>query len=144
MGRLGFRGFTAWWGQLDPADVAADHAKTKAIIPVHLYGEAAPMEEVMELARGMVFGSWKTWRRRRSGSARAAARSWRYGCFSFYPTKNLAPAGCGPGDDEQRRDRCIRLLEAAGGRAGPGRAEVHHPAVGYNSRWTRCRRRFCG
>jgi len=71
--------------------------RTKAIIPVHLYGQPADMDPIMELAasRGIkvvedacqAHGAW--YKGRRVGSIGAA------GCFSFYPGKNLGAYGDG-------------------------------------------------
>ncbi|MBI3022073.1 MAG: DegT/DnrJ/EryC1/StrS family aminotransferase, partial [Candidatus Omnitrophica bacterium] len=83
---------------LDPAEVAAKMTpRTKAIIPVHLYGHPCAMDRIMEIARahrvkviedcaqaiGAVF------RGRRVGSFGDA------GCLSFYPSKNLGGYGDG-------------------------------------------------
>ncbi|HEX8140308.1 MAG TPA: DegT/DnrJ/EryC1/StrS family aminotransferase [Pyrinomonadaceae bacterium] len=85
-------------------------ARTRAIMPVHLYGQMAEMDEIMEVARhhklyviedaaqaiGAEYGG------RRAGSIGDL------GCFSFYPTKNLGGFGDGglvttndPGLDER-------------------------------------------
>jgi len=124
---------------LDPADAARRITpKTKAIIPVHLYGEAAPMDEIMELARAhdlsvvedvaqAVGGLWKE---RRLGSLGDT------GCFSFYPTKNLAACGdagmVATNDDELAKR--VRLLRQQADASVIGRQKYTHPAVGYNSR----------
>jgi len=124
---------------LDPADAARRITpKTKAIIPVHLYGEAAPMGEIMELARAhdlsvvedvaqAVGGFWKE---RRLGSLGDT------GCFSFYPTKNLAACGdagmVATNDDELAKR--VRLLRQQADASVIGGQKYTHPAVGYNSR----------
>jgi len=124
---------------LDPADAARRITpKTKAIIPVHLYGEAAPMGEIMELARAhdlsvvedvaqAVRGFWKE---RRLGSLGDT------GCFSFYPTKNLAACGdagmVATNDDELAKR--VRLLRQQADASVIGGQKYTHPAVGYNSR----------
>ena len=76
---------------------AAVTARTKAIIPVHLYGQMADMDGVMAVAKkhGLVviedaaqaIGS--EWKGRRAGSIGD------YGCFSFFPSKNLGCFGDG-------------------------------------------------
>jgi len=124
---------------LDPADAARRITpKTKAIIPVHLYGEAAPMDEIMELARAhdlsvvedvaqAVGGFWKE---RRLGSLGDT------GCFSFYPTKNLAAcgdAGMVATNDDELAAR-MRLLRQQADASVIGGRKYTHPAVGYNSR----------
>jgi len=70
-------------------------ARTKAIIPVHLYGQTADMDAVMELARAnnlrviedaaQALGA--TYRGRQAGSIGD------FGTFSFFPTKNLGALG---------------------------------------------------
>lgn len=71
--------------------------KTKAIIPVHLYGQCAEMEPILELARkhdlaviedaAQAIGSEYAFKR--------AGSMGDYGCFSFFPTKNLGGFGDG-------------------------------------------------
>jgi dTDP-4-amino-4,6-dideoxygalactose transaminase len=88
--------------QMDPG--ALDHVlteRTRAVIPVHLYGHAAPLDrylEVLESRRRPVpliedaaqaIGS--TCRVRGKAVRAGAAGAW--GCFSFYPTKNLPACG---------------------------------------------------
>ena len=83
---------------LDPASVArAITTRTKAIMPVHLYGQPAAMDGLMDLSRryglqivedcAQAHGA--AYRGRKAGSLGAA------GCFSFYPTKNLGGIGDG-------------------------------------------------
>ena len=71
--------------------------KTKAIIPVHLYGQCADMDEIMTLAKkydliviedgAQAIGS--EYEGKRAGSMGD------YGCFSFFPSKNLGAFGDG-------------------------------------------------
>jgi dTDP-4-amino-4,6-dideoxygalactose transaminase len=81
---------------IDPAGVArALTPRTRAIIPVHLYGHSADMTAIEEIAsRAGVpiiedacqsIGS--TWQGKQSGSMGA------FGCFSFFPSKNLGAFG---------------------------------------------------
>lgn len=71
--------------------------RTKAIMPVHLYGQAADMDPIMEIARrhGLVViedaaqAHGATYNGRRVGSIGD------FGCFSFYPGKNLGAYGEG-------------------------------------------------
>ena len=83
---------------IDPAQVAARITpRTKAIIPVHLFGQAADMDPVMELARKhdlvviedacQAIGA--EYKGRRVGSIGT------YGAFSFFPSKNLGCFGDG-------------------------------------------------
>ena len=83
---------------LDPERLAdAVSSRTRAVMPVHLYGHPADMDPVMALARqrgisviedcAQAHGA--RYRGRMAGTIGAA------GCFSFYPTKNLGAAGDG-------------------------------------------------
>ena len=83
---------------MDPESFrAAITPRTKAVIPVHLYGQIAPMEEILEIARtakvaviedaAQAHGA--SLHGRRAGAFGVAA------CFSFYPGKNLGAIGDG-------------------------------------------------
>jgi dTDP-4-amino-4,6-dideoxygalactose transaminase len=83
---------------VDPAKLeAAITARTKAIIPVHLYGQPADMDSLLEIARrrkliviedaAQAHGA--EYKGRRAGSMGD------FGCFSFYPGKNLGAYGEG-------------------------------------------------
>jgi dTDP-4-amino-4,6-dideoxygalactose transaminase len=83
---------------LDPALLeAAITPRTKAIMPVHLYGRMADMGAIMAIAgrHGIAViedcaqAHGATWNGRTAGSIGAI------GCFSFYPTKNLGAVGDG-------------------------------------------------
>jgi len=88
--------------------------KTKAIIPVHLYGQPANMDEINGIAsrRGIAViedsaqAHGSTYKGRRAGSLG------QFGCFSFYPTKNLGACGEGgivtTSDDEGAKK--LRML----------------------------------
>lgn len=72
-------------------------SKTKAILPVQLYGQTADMDAVMEIAKKKNLkvvedacqAHGAMWKNRKAGSFGDA------GCFSFYPTKNLGAMGDG-------------------------------------------------
>ncbi len=83
---------------IDPAQIEAKITeKTKAIIPVHLYGQCADMDEIMKIAKkhnlyviedgAQAIGS------KRFGTV--CGNFGDFGCFSFYPTKNLGAMGEG-------------------------------------------------
>ncbi|MBE7466016.1 MAG: DegT/DnrJ/EryC1/StrS family aminotransferase [Planctomycetes bacterium] len=108
--------------------------RAKALLPVHLYGQTAPLGEVETLAReagvslvedaAQAIGSWDA-EGRKAGTVGAV------GCFSFYPTKNLG--GCGDGgmlvtSDPEVAER-LRVLRSHGSKP----AYFHH-VVGLNSR----------
>ena len=108
-------------------------ARTKAILPVHIYGHPADMQRIMEIAGrhglkvvedcAQSFGA--SLQGRRTGSFGDA------GCYSFYPSKNLGAFGDGGmivlGDKAVAdRIRKLRNLGSAGG--------YLHDCVGFNSR----------
>jgi dTDP-4-amino-4,6-dideoxygalactose transaminase len=76
---------------------AAITERTRAILPVHLYGQPADMDPILEIARrhklvvieDVAQAHGAEYRGRRTGSIGDL------GCFSFYPTKNLGAAGEG-------------------------------------------------
>ncbi len=119
---------------LDPRCVEeAITSRTKAIIPVHLFGQCCNMSAMMEIAEthglkivedcAQSIGA--TFNGRQSGSIGHV------GCFSFYPTKNLGgfgDAGIITTNDADLSDR-IRLLANHG-----MRPRYHHQEVGINSR----------
>ena len=83
---------------IDPADAARRiTSRTRAIVPVHLYGQAAPMDAIMALAAAhglkvvedCAQSHGATWDGRMTGTIGDAA------AFSFYPTKNLGAFGDG-------------------------------------------------
>lgn len=119
---------------IDVSQVAdAITSRTKAIIPVHLYGQCAEMDPLLALGerRGIPIiedaaqAIGATDRGRRAGSMGAI------GCFSFYPTKNLGGAGDGgivTTNDDELAQR-MRQLRSHG-----GITEYEHVEVGINSR----------
>jgi dTDP-4-amino-4,6-dideoxygalactose transaminase len=83
---------------IDPARIdAAISARTRAIVPVHLYGHPAPMDAILAIARARGIrvvedaaqAHGAAWLGRHAGTLGDA------GCFSFYPSKNLGAAGEG-------------------------------------------------
>lgn len=83
---------------IDPQKIAqAITNKTKAIIPVHIYGHACDMDKIMEIARSnnlyviedCAQAHGTLYKQQRVGSIGDM------GCFSFYPTKNLGAIGDG-------------------------------------------------
>lgn len=119
---------------IDPTKIeAAITERTRAVMPVHLYGQCAEMEGILEVAErrsiavvedaAQAVGA--TDRGRQAASMSAA------GCFSFYPTKNLGAAGEAGAvvtNDERLNERLRRL------RVHGGATEYHHEEIGFNSR----------
>jgi len=119
---------------IDPARIeAAITPKTKAIMPVHLYGNCADMDPILDVARrhsliviedaAQAHGA--EYKGRRAGSMGELA------CFSFYPGKNLGAYGEGGAvvtSDERYVEHLKQLRDQ-------GQSEkYYHPVVGYNYR----------
>jgi dTDP-3-amino-3,4,6-trideoxy-alpha-D-glucose transaminase len=105
--------------------------RTRAIVPVHLYGQCADVDAILEAAGDIPLvedcaqAHGAELRGRRAGSMGAL------GCFSFYPTKNLGALGDGGAvttDDDGLAER-LRLVRQYG---QTGR--YHHVERGVNSR----------
>jgi len=119
---------------IDPALLeSAITPRTKVILPVHLYGQCAEMEPILQLAAqrkvpviedaAQAIGA--TWRGRKAGVLGQA------GCFSFFPSKNLGGFGDGgmiTTNDQALADRA-RMLRVHG-----SRVKYVHEAIGINSR----------
>lgn len=81
---------------MDPAAVAAAITpRTRAIIPVHLYGQCADMDPVLEAAerRGIAVIEDAAQAIGATYKGRAAGSMGKAGCFSFFPSKNLGAFG---------------------------------------------------
>ena len=111
---------------LDPADVAERITpRTKAIMPVHLFGRPAPLAQLAKLGVPIIEDAAQAF-----GSPRIA-RTGVASTFSFYPSKNLFALGDGglvAVTDEEIGER-VRLLRFHG-----SRDKVDFELVGYNSR----------
>jgi dTDP-4-amino-4,6-dideoxygalactose transaminase len=112
---------------------AAITLRTKAVIPVHLYGQAADMDPIMECAKAhniyviedacQAHGA--TYKEKRAGSIGDA------GCFSFYPGKNLGAYGEGGAviTNNERIARRVAVLKDHG-----QSEKYHHTVIGWNDR----------
>jgi dTDP-4-amino-4,6-dideoxygalactose transaminase len=147
---------------IDPGKVerAITH-KTKAILPVHLYGQATDMDPIMDIAQrhdlkviedaAQAIGA--SYKRKKVGSIGNV------GCISFFPSKNLGScgdAGMVVTNDSALGER-MRMIVVHG-----SRKRYHHEILGLNSRldtlqaailkvklqyldeWNAARRRFAG
>lgn len=119
---------------IDPEHVEAlITGRTRAIIPVHLYGQPADMMAIMDIAERhqlRVIEDASQAHGALYGDARVGTIG-DIGCFSCYPGKNLGAfgdAGVAVTDDDQLADR-IRLLANHG-----SRKKYHHEIEGWNSR----------
>ncbi len=120
--------------QIDAADAAARiTSKTRALMPVHLYGQPCALDRFQKLARKhkipLIQDAAQAHGALFDGKPLAAFS--RYVAYSFYPTKNLGCMGDGGGiitDNAAARDRLIVLRD--GGRHGD---QIAH-SFGVNSR----------
>jgi len=119
---------------IDPEQIgSAITSRTKAIIPVHLYGQCADMAAVCAIAREHSLAVIED-AAQAHGAVCAGKRAGSLGdigCFSFYPGKNLGAYGDGGLVTTARRDIAerVQLLRNCG-----SRAKYHHGEVGLNSR----------
>jgi dTDP-4-amino-4,6-dideoxygalactose transaminase len=111
---------------LDPEDVAAKiTARTRAIMPVHLFGRPAPMEELAALGVPLVEDAAQAF------GAPGVAKLGAVATYSFFPTKNLFCLGDGglvATNDLELADR-VQMLSFHG-----SRDKTAFDFVGYNSR----------
>ncbi len=119
---------------LDPVKIAAAITpRTKAIMPVHLFGQMAEMDAIMEIAErhqmyviedaAQAIGA--EYKGRRAGSIG------HFGCFSFYPSKNL---GC-PGDGGMvTTNDAVLAARVRSLRNHGATVKYHHEMIGGNFR----------
>jgi dTDP-4-amino-4,6-dideoxygalactose transaminase len=138
-------GFKPVFADIDPRtfNMTADHIRaalskrTRAVIAVHLYGQMAPMREIMQLAQerdlfviedaAQSLGARQQLEDREAQSGTLG----HLGCYSFFPSKNLGAFGDGGlivTDDDELAARLFKL------RVHGGRQMYHHEMVGFNSR----------
>ncbi len=107
--------------------------KTKAIMPVHLFGQCADMDPIMEIAKkhnlkvvedaAQAIGS--EYKGKKAGNLSDS------GCLSFFPSKNLGAAGDGGMvvTHDPKMAELVRILRVHG-----AKPKYYHSIVGYNSR----------
>ncbi len=108
--------------------------RTKVIMPVHLYGQPADMDPILEIAgrHGLPVledacqAHGAEYKGRRVGSIGAAA------CFSFYPAKNLGAFGQGGAvlTNDEALAAAVRMYVEQ----GQGSRRYYHDVIGYNGR----------
>lgn len=138
---IGIVGATPVFVDIDPRtynlDVrqieAAITPKTRAILPVHLYGCPAPMDEILAIAQrhhlAVVEDCAQSIGAKIGG--RYTGTLGTFGCFSFFPSKNLGAYGDGGmlvTNDQSLADRARSL------RGHGGRVKYYHEELGVNSR----------
>ncbi len=107
--------------------------RTKAIMPVHLYGQCAEMDPILSLAEehGLRVVEDAAQAIGAEHHGRKAGTMGHLGCFSFFPSKNLGGLGDGGmviTDDDELAD-LVRILRVHG-----SKPKYYHSIVGYNSR----------
>jgi dTDP-4-amino-4,6-dideoxygalactose transaminase len=119
---------------LDVSQIASKvTSKTRAIITVHLYGQMAEMDAVMQIAEkhGLVVIEDAAQAIGAEYKGRRAGSIGHYGCFSFFPSKNLGAAGDGGmvvTNDAERAEK-VRVLRGHG-----SKPKYYHKLVGGNFR----------
>ncbi len=108
--------------------------RTRAIVPVHLFGQSVDMTALMAIAEEMGIAVIED-------CAQATGAEWagqkvgsigHIGCFSFYPTKNLG--ACGDGGAVTTNDPAIAASIRKLQDHGTSGVRYHHEAIGINSR----------
>lgn len=112
--------------------------KTKALIPVHLYGQCADMEPILDIAKKhnikvvedacQAVGATYTFS---DGTMKQAGTMGDVGCLSFFPSKNLGCYGDGGAMMTQDEDLSERLRAIC---KHGSKEKYHHQLVGFNSR----------
>jgi dTDP-4-amino-4,6-dideoxygalactose transaminase len=124
---------------LDPRSLErALTPRTKAIVPVHLFGQCCDMDAILEIARRhdvpVVEDAAQSLSARfqsRTGGTRAAGTLGAIGCYSFFPTKNLGAlgdAGLITAEDDALAER-LRILRVHG-----AKPKYYHHVIGGNFR----------
>jgi len=116
-------------------------SNTRAIIPVHLYGQCADMDRILEIAReknlvviedaAQAIGAEYASKIPMPSQIHRAGSMGAYGCFSFFPTKNLGGFGDGGmvvTNDPERAEK-LRILRVHG-----SKPKYYHALVGGNFR----------
>jgi dTDP-4-amino-4,6-dideoxygalactose transaminase len=119
---------------IDPAQITrAITPRTRAIIPVHLYGQCADMDPIMAVAAGQNLyviedaaqAHGVLYKGKKAGSIG------HIGCFSFYPAKNLGACGDAGAvvTSDPQLNKTLRALRNYG-----QSCKYHHESLGFNSR----------
>ena len=119
---------------MDPRQIeAAITSRTKAIIPVHLYGQMADMDPIVRIARahGLTLIEDACQAHGAEYKGRRAGSIGDFGCFSFYPGKNLGACGEGGLVTTSNPDAAERLRVL---RDWGQTRKYHHVVRGFNYR----------
>jgi len=117
---------------------AAERSRVKAVMPVHLFGQCADMEPILETARkynlvviedaAQAIGAEIAFK---GGVSKRAGSMGEYGCFSFFPSKNLGAFGDGGMVTTSSKDLYERLIIMRNHGAKP---KYYHRVIGGNFR----------
>jgi dTDP-4-amino-4,6-dideoxygalactose transaminase len=121
---------------LDPAQIEAKiTARTKAIMPVHLYGQMTPMEPIMEIAkkRGLLVIEDCAQAVGSAENGRIAGTIGNIGTLSFFPSKNLGCFGDG-GMMMTNDDALAEKMRSLRVHGASSKQRYFHEEVGMNSR----------
>jgi len=131
---------------MDPSKLASameklstsERARVKAIMPVHLFGQCAQMEPILETAKrynlvviedaAQAIGAEISFK---GGAVKRAGAMGEYGCFSFFPSKNLGAFGDGGMVTTNSKDLYERLIIMRNHGAKP---KYYHRVIGGNFR----------
>lgn len=110
-----------------------DPSKVKAIIPVHLYGQAADMDPIMAIAKKYNLKVIEDCAQSFGGNykGKMTGTFGEFGCFSFFPSKNLGCYGDGgmiTTNDSELAEK-VKMLRNHG-----SKVRYYHSLIGYNSR----------
>jgi dTDP-4-amino-4,6-dideoxygalactose transaminase len=119
---------------IDPAQIEKKiNSRTRAIMPVHLYGQCADMDPIMQIAdkHGLKVVEDAAQAIGAKYKGKRAGTIGHFGCFSFFPSKNLGAAGDGGMvvTSDPQMDELLRMLRVHG-----AKPKYYHSLVGYNSR----------
>lgn len=120
---------------IDPLKIEkAITKKTKAIIPVHLFGLCANMPEILKIAEKYKLAIIEDAAQAHGAeiNGKKAGSIGDFGCFSFYPTKNLSAAGDAGMITTNSRKYYNKLLQLRD--CGRSKKRYLHSIIGYNSR----------
>jgi len=119
---------------IDPARVSERVTpQTRAIMPVHLFGQMADMDAIMEIATAhhLIVIEDAAQALGAENNGQRAGTVGDYGCFSFFPSKNLGGAGDGGLIVTRDEDKAARLRVL---RVHGGKPKYHHQVIGGNFR----------
>jgi dTDP-4-amino-4,6-dideoxygalactose transaminase len=138
---IDYTGATPVFVDIDPATFTIDPAlieaaitpRTKAILPIHLYGQPADMDPIMEIAKrhGLVVIEDAAQAHGAEYKGRRVGSIGDLGCFSFYPGKNLGAYGEGGAVTTNNPElaRTVRMLRDWG-----AERKYYHDLKGFNYR----------